>query len=162
MKQAEKLAEEYMKRGDQWVKDAEKWVGDQVKVVAPEGGEAAAGGVSWDGSDFYHFSTSAPAAPAASTSTTRRAISSSALAGSRKEALLRRLREDKDLLLVDPEGENETKERREEFRTWVDKEWETEGKNGREKEEGHVGGIRMALGEPNDDSKFPAEQILSS
>lgn len=148
MKQAEKLAEEYMKKGDQWVKEAEKWVGDAVKVVPPEGGEYL-GGVTWDGSDFYHFSTSAPIAqqPAATgSSVNRRVIPSSAVAGSRKEALLRRLREDKELLLVDPESESETKERRDDFKTWVEKHWASEAKPSRDREEGFVGGIRMALG----------------
>lgn len=154
MKQAEKMAEEYMKKGDQWVKDAEKWVGEAVKVVPPEEQERRAAGMSWDGSDFYSFSTSAPQRKkqdevlfeAGRSSSSDRQVSGVVLAGSRKDALLRRLREDKDLLLVDPESEEETKERRDEFRQWVEQKWGAASKDEREKEEGHVGSIRMALG----------------
>ena len=153
MKQAEKLAEDYMKKGDQWVKDAEKWMEEAVKIVPPEDGDRLVG-MSWDGSDFYSFSTSATPQTKegdvifdAKNKTPRPSMSGVALAGSRKEALLRRLREDKDLLLVDPEGEAESAERRDEFKTWVEKEWPIEGPKGRKEEEGNVGGIRMALGE---------------
>lgn len=158
LKQAEKLAEEYLKKGDQWVKDAEKWVGDNIKVVAPEEAERRAAGMSWDGSDFYSFSTSSPVpkkekeevifdAGASGGRTPRQSMAGVTLAGSRKEALLRRLREDKDLLLVDPEAEGETQQRRDEFRNWVKDKWEKTAKEEREKEEGNVGEIRMALGE---------------
>jgi hypothetical protein len=148
MKQAEKLAEEYMKKGDQLVKDAEKWMGDAVKVVAPEEQEKRAAGMSWDGSDFYSFSTSTPTkGPGGDESRrTQRQVSGLGLGGSRKDALLRRLREDKDLLLVDPESEEEMKERREEYRRWIQEKWETAKKDEREQEEGNVGAIRMALG----------------
>lgn len=154
MKQAEKLAEDYMKKGDQWVKDAEKWVGEAVKVVPPEEQERRAAGMSWDGSDWYSFSTSTPKRkdPTDGTSgdigrtSSERQVSGVVPAGSRKDALLRRLREDKDLLLVDPESEDEMKERREEFRQWIADKWESAKKDEREKEEEHVGAIRMALG----------------
>lgn len=149
MKQAEKLAEEYMKKGDQLVKDAEKWMGDAVKVVPPEEQEKRAAGMSWDGSDFYSFSTSTPThTTSGETGTTRqRQVSGVVLGGSRKDALLRRLREDEDLLLVDPESEAESKERREEYRRWIETKWETAKKDEREQEEGNIGAIRMALGE---------------
>ena len=148
MKQAEKLAEEYMKKGDQLVKDAEKWMGDAVKVVPPEEQERRAAGMSWDGSDFYSFSTSAPASAARipGEQPRERQVSGLGLGGSRKDALLRRLREDKDLLLVDPESEEEMAERRAEFRNWVQEKWDTAKKSEREQEEGNVGVIRMALG----------------
>jgi hypothetical protein len=150
MKQAEKLAEEYMKKGDQLVKDAEKWVGEAVKVVPPEEQERRSAGMSWDGSDFYSFSTSSPTTKGPSLAEGKRAersVSGTVLGGSRKDALLRRLREDKDLLLVDPESEDEMKERREEYRRWIQEKWETAKQNEREQEEGNVGGIRMALGQ---------------
>lgn len=152
MKQAEKLAEEYMKKGDQLVKDAEKWMGEAVKVVPPEEQERRAAGMSWDGSDWYSFSTSAPSRKDAKDNVLfeaggGRQVLGVVLAASRKDALLRRLREDKDLLLVDPESEDETEERREEFRKWVEEKWEAASKDEREKEEGHVGSIRMALGQ---------------
>jgi hypothetical protein len=146
MKQAEKLAEEYMKKGDQLVKDAEKWMGDAVKVVPPEEQERRSAGMSWDGSDFYSFSTSTPTTKASGEKVSQRQVSGLGLGGSRKDALLRRLREDKDLLLVDPESEEEMKERREEYRRWVEEKWETAKKAERKQEEGNVGAVRMALG----------------
>jgi hypothetical protein len=147
MKQAEKLAEDYMTKGDQLVKDAEKWMGDAVKVVPPEEQERRSAGMSWDGSDFYSFSTSTPTAKGPEGEKPRqRQVSGLGLGGSRKDALLRRLREDKDLLLVDPESQEEMKERREEYRRWTQEKWEIAKKGEREQEEGNVGAIRMALG----------------
>jgi hypothetical protein len=149
MKQAEKLAEEYMKKGDQLVKDAEKWMGEAVKVVPPEEQERRAAGMSWDGSDFYAFSTSTPTQKVEGGDSglgRQRQVSGVILGGSRKDALLRRLREDKDLLLFDPESAEESKERREEYRRWVEEKFETAKKDEKEQEEGNIGGIRMALG----------------
>ena len=136
MKQAEKMAEEYLRKGDQWVKDAEKWMGDAVKIVPPDDTRFV---TSWDGSDFYSFSTSTPTSDVVFDA----GKASSVMAGSRKDALLRRLREDKNLLLVDPEGESETSERRAQFRQWVEQQWPQANK---EDEVGHVGSIRMVLG----------------
>lgn len=152
MKQAEKLAEEYLRKGDQWVKDAEKWVGEAVKVVPPEGD--GDGGVHWDGSDWYSFSTSSASTSRAQQTvlfdaeakTPRASVSSIPLAGSRKDAMMRRLREDKTLLMVDPGAETEDAERQAAFRQWLANDWESAGKEGRAKEEGQVGAIRMALG----------------
>lgn len=141
LKQAERLAEDYLRKGDQLVKDAEKWMGDAVKVLPPEGGNTQHLTSSWDGSDWYSFTTS----PALRT----RASSAAPLvpmAGSRKDALLRRLREDKELLMVDPEGEGESAERKAEFQDWVAEQWGSQ-KEGREQEQGQVGNIRMELGE---------------
>ena len=139
------------------MKDAEKWMGDAVRVLPPEGHEPRHVGTSWDGSDWYSFSTST----APTTSSKGGAVSQAngkeqqprlttpalAMAGSRKEALLRRLREDEELLLVDPEGEGESQERKEAFKTWVDVTWHAANTAGRATEEEHVGPIRMALGE---------------
>jgi hypothetical protein len=151
VKQAEKLAEEYLRKGDQWVKDAEKWVGEAVKVVPPEG--EPSGVMSWDGSDWYSFSTSSTSTAPRDTvifdnesKTPRASISGAPLASSRKEALMRRLRDDKDLLLVDPGSEAETSERREAFGSWLNDKWDAANKKERTQEEGHVGSIRMALG----------------
>ena len=138
MKQAEKMAEDYLRKGDQWVKDAEKWMGDAVKVLPPDDGDTRYVATGFDGGDFYSFTTSV------STPTTHQAETRPTAAGSRKEGLLTRLREDKDLLLVDPEGESETDERRKEFRDWVAEVWPTTV--GKETELGNVGAIRMALG----------------
>ncbi|OCF33165.1 hypothetical protein I317_02372 [Kwoniella heveanensis CBS 569] len=154
MKQAEKLAEEYLKKSEGWVKDAEKWMEDAVKVVPPDEDQRMIP-VSWDGSDWYSFSTSTPDNDSGAAGdvlfdsgdgkSRRSSLPSLAMASSRKDALLRRLREDKDALLVDPEGEKETDERKAEFRQWVQQHWEEQKKNGREEEEGNVGSVRMAL-----------------
>ncbi|WVF66303.1 hypothetical protein IAT40_001043 [Kwoniella sp. CBS 6097] len=157
MKQAEKLAEEYLKKSEGWVKDAEKWMEDAVKVVPPDEDQRMVP-VSWDGSDWYSFSTSTPEPSSTDGAgagdvlfdsgdhkSRRSSLPSLALASSRKDALLRRLREDKDALLVDPEGEKETEERKAEFRSWVQEHWEKQKQNGKGEEEGNVGAVRMAL-----------------
>lgn len=157
LKQAEKVAEEYLKRGDQWLHEAEKWVGDAVKVVPPDQDDEGSTRHIWDGNDFYSFSTNTKNTNVKSDTgpkkgdvlfdfKARSELGGRAMAGSRKEALLRRLREDKELLLVNPEGDGETSERKEEFKAWVREKWEKVGKEEREKEEANVGGIRMALG----------------
>lgn len=143
MKQAEKMAEDYLRKGDQWVKDAEKWMGDAVKVLPPDADDDTRYvATSFDGGDFYSFSTSTP--KTSTPTTTHQSELRPTAAGSRKEGLLTRLREDKELLLVDPQGESETDQRRKEFRDWVTEEWPTS--TGKEAEIGHVGAIRMALG----------------
>ncbi|WWC66986.1 uncharacterized protein I206_100893 [Kwoniella pini CBS 10737] len=155
--QAEKLAEEYLKKSEGLLKDAEKWVEDNVKVLPPDSAfdndeDKHMVSMGWDGSDFYSFSTSTPTTASAPKeknvlfdSGDKKPISTLALAGSRKDALLRRLREDKELLLVDPAGEGETAERKEEFRSWVTEHFESQKEEMREAEEGNVGGIRMEL-----------------
>ncbi|WWC85652.1 uncharacterized protein L201_000518 [Kwoniella dendrophila CBS 6074] len=166
MKQAEKLAEEYLKKSESFLKDAEKWVEDNVKVLPPdqqslnnnqdENNNNHMVSMGWDGSDFYSFSTSSPTTSSSNTNfshtstsskdrSSSKPISTLALAGSRKDALLRRLREDKDLLMVDPEGQGETEERKQEFKEWIQNHYENEKKELREQEEGNAGGIRMAL-----------------
>lgn len=138
--QAEKLAEEYLKKGGNLVRDAEaaaeKWVAENVQVVSPDTFIPMGNG------DLYMFSTSASAPPPTSTDTPRASLSVSALAGSRKEALLARLREDEALLLHDPAGETETQQRRDEFALWIADKWPEVS---RKEEEEHIGAIRMAL-----------------
>ncbi|CAK9779773.1 hypothetical protein CC85DRAFT_286274 [Cutaneotrichosporon oleaginosum] len=153
LRQAESLAEEYLKKGGEWARNAEqaaeKWVEENVKVVPPEGVGASLAMGAWDAGELYSFSTMVPekseAPPAEGGRTPRASLSSAAVAGSRKEALLRRLREDKDLLLLDPGAEAETQQRRDEFAAWVRDVWPTAQTAGREAEVGNVGGIRMAL-----------------
>jgi len=135
------MAEDYLRKGDQWVKDAEKWMGDAVKLVPPEDRTMT---TSWDG-EYYAFSTSTT--PKVLFDATPRASSSAVVAGSRKDTLLSRLREDQDLLLVDPQGDEESEERRLAFAQWVAESWPQAGEQGKTAEIGHVGGIRMALGE---------------
>ncbi|ORY22964.1 hypothetical protein BCR39DRAFT_550279 [Naematelia encephala] len=140
--QAEKLAEEYMRRGDQWIKDAEKWVGDAVKLLPPEGEETRFVGM--DGSDFYSFSTSSNPVERGVIFDAESRTPRASVAGSRKEALLRRLRGDQELLLVDPEGTDESAERHQQFREWIEQKWPA-AEGDKVQELGHVGGIRMAL-----------------
>jgi hypothetical protein len=141
VKQAEKMAEEYLRKGDQWVKDAEKWMGDAVKLVPPEDGQNMT--TSLDG-EYYAFSTSS--SPKVLFDATPRASTSAVVAGSRKDTLLSRLREDQGLLLVDPQGKEESEERRQAFAQWLAERWPRDGEQGKAAEIGHVGGIRMALG----------------
>lgn len=155
VKQAEKMAEEYLRKGDQWVKDAEKWMGDAVKVVPPEENDRYIA-TSWDGGDFYAFSTSTTQkAVVDDAGQTPRPSSSAVVAGSRKDTLLSRLREDQGLLLVDPQGPEESQERREAFAQWRKDHWSDASESLRETEAGHVGAIRMALGAC---SKFRADR----
>lgn len=146
MKQAEKLAEEYLKKGDQLVKGAEKWMEDAVKVVPP-----ARGDISWDGSDWYTFTTSAPSAvqpgalfDAGSEGRTPRPVNP-VMGGSRKDGLLYRLRHDESLLLVDPADARESAERQQAFKDWL-LVWEKDGSSLRMREEGEAAQLRMALG----------------
>ncbi|GMK56961.1 hypothetical protein CspeluHIS016_0308010 [Cutaneotrichosporon spelunceum] len=153
LRQAEALAEDYLKKGGEWARSAEqaaeKWVEENVKVVPPQGVGASLAMGAWDAGELYSFSTMVPdeqKAPVAEDGRTPRAsLSSAAVAGSRKEALLSRLREDKELLLPDPGGEAETQQRRDEFAAWVRDIWPTAQTAGREAEVGNVGVIRMAL-----------------
>lgn len=150
MKQAERMAEEYLRKGDQWVKDAEKWMGDAVKVVPPDADDQRYIATSFDGADFYSFSTSTSRTKAgtllfdAEARTPR--SSTSTIAASRKDTLLQRLRQDKQLLLVDPMGAEETTQRHEEFSSWIREHW-PEADSAKEQEVQMVGEIRMALGE---------------
>ncbi|WVN85957.1 uncharacterized protein L203_101115 [Cryptococcus depauperatus CBS 7841] len=146
VKQAEKLAEEYLRKGDQWFKGAEKWMEDAVKVVPPNEEETHIVSLGWDGSDWYSFSTSNDLGNEKHDSRSLRSHAPlTSPASSRKDALLQQLREDKGLLMVDPEGENETEKRKAEFREWVKDHWEHEMAEGKLKEEGFVGEIRMEL-----------------
>lgn len=143
------MAEEYLRKGDQWVKDAEKWMGDAVKVLPPEDPTTRYVATSWDGGDFYAFTTSvAPADQVIFEADPRtpRPSSSAVLGASRKDILLSQLRQNKDLLMLNPESDSETVERRTEYRTWLENMWDAEKEAGKAREIGNVGDIRMALG----------------
>lgn len=120
IQQAEKLAEEYFRHAGEFLKDA-------VKVLPPSDDDE--GGIVWDGSDMYSFSTAGQnqndAAPYDMTRSGSLEVSRSQL---RKEALLRRLRADKELFLVDPAAETESASRRAAFSAFY--EAEIEGKGG--------------------------------
>ncbi len=149
VRQAERMAEEYLKKGDQWVKDAEKWMGDAVKVLPPEDSDTRYIATSWDGGDFYAFSTSSTPSEKVlfdSEPRTPRPSTSAILAGSRKDTLLSQLRQTKELLIVDPQGEDQSPQRREEYRAWLADVWPAESEGGKAREIGNVGNIRMSLG----------------
>lgn len=143
LQQAERLAESYVAKGraagEAWVADAERWVEENVKVVPPEGSVVPSGG--WDAGEWYAFSTSAATPRSASPDAGARA---GVIAGSRKDAMLARLRADRELLLVDPGAADESAERRDAFAKWVAENRDKMAAE-KEKETGNVGGIRMAL-----------------
>lgn len=114
IQQAEKLAEEYFRHAGEFLKDA-------VKVLPPS--EDDQGGMIWDGSDMYAFSTAGQSQDDASPyDMTRSGSLEVSRAQLRKEALLRRLRADKELFLVDPAAETESASRRAAFQAF----WQTE------------------------------------
>jgi hypothetical protein len=142
LKQAEKLAEEYLKKSEGLLAEAGEFLKDAVKVVPPEEGDGSGIGMAWDGSDMYSFSTStANNLPAdevifdqsSSFLGGTRGASSEVIRAQRKDALMRRLRSDKELLLVDPAAEAESLARRESFKAFV--EHEIEGRGGVEGDE---------------------------
>lgn len=145
VKQAEKLAEEYLHKGDKLRKDAEKWIGEAVKVVPPAPGSETAPTVSWDGSDWYSI-VSQGAGPVETQGTGQGSGGPArTLAGSRKDALLARLREDKDLVLVDPLSPDTPPAQRERFERWLAKSWPAP-KETMAAEGGMAGSVRMAVG----------------
>ncbi|EJT50449.1 hypothetical protein A1Q2_04098 [Trichosporon asahii var. asahii CBS 8904] len=155
LQQAEKLAEGYVAKGrgaaEAWAAEAERWVEENVKVVPPPSNLPSGG---FDAGEWYAFTTSAPATGPATPRTESPAPGLGPIAGSRKEALLARLRADTALLLVDPAAETESKERREEYAKWI-RENAEKIPGEKEKEVGNVGEIRMALvPEQLDDGEF--------
>lgn len=135
-KQAERLAEEYLKKSEGLLHDAGEFLKEAVKVVPPEEGGASYQGMAWDGSDMYAFSTSVKSTPGDKNASTTQggggggnspSRSMEFTRASRKDALLKRLRTDRQLLLVDPAGENETPSRREAFQNFVKDTIESQG-----------------------------------
>ncbi|KAJ9123973.1 hypothetical protein QFC22_000764 [Naganishia vaughanmartiniae] len=122
LQQAEKLAEEYLKKSEGLLHDAGEFLKDAVKVVPPEDGDGQA--IAWDGSDMYSFSTAGQSARKFSNSTLvesgRSASTEVSRSQLRKEALLHRLRADKELFLVDPSAETESTSRREAFARFLE------------------------------------------
>ncbi|GHJ88638.1 hypothetical protein NliqN6_5040 [Naganishia liquefaciens] len=126
IQQAEKLAEEYLRKSEDLLHNAGEFLKDAVKVVPPE---SDGHGVVWDGSDTYAFSTADDwKNPSRLSSDNARAtsfeVSRSQL---RKEALLRRLRGDKELFLVDPGAETESSSRRSAFAAFCESEIKQKG-----------------------------------
>lgn len=154
VKQAEKLAEEYLQRGDQLRKEAEKWMSEAVKVVPPSEGGQNAPAVSWDGSDWYGIVSQAPYDASGSSTDTElhaegnliRKSPPRALAGSRKDALLARLREDKELVSVDPRGPSVPAEQRKRYERWLAEKWSGKKTPLVQVETEMAGSVRMAVG----------------
>jgi hypothetical protein len=119
LKQAEKLAEAYLKRGEGLLEEASSFLKDAVKVVPP-GEESGSYTYSWDGTDIYATGDSydQPLQPG------QTEISRSQL---RLNALLRRLRTDMELLLQDPSAETETTARQEAFARFKKEQFESQG-----------------------------------
>ena len=121
-KQAEKLAEDYLKRGEDMLGEAAQQAGsflkDAVKVIPPEqaGGESGSYTYSWDGTDVGIYG-SADDEGRSNTVLFDRSTAGNELSRSqyRLNALLRRLRSDVELLSQDPSAPGETKARREAF-----------------------------------------------
>lgn len=104
---AEKMAEDYLKKSEGVLKEAGRYLQEAVKVVPPT--EGGGGGVSWDGSDVWTLPSPASklggsmifsqtdAQVAALTG-----LSTKSVRAKRKDALLRQLRSDRAVLEVDP------------------------------------------------------------
>lgn len=122
LQQAEKLAEEYLKKSEGLLHDAGEFLKDAVKVVPPENSDGQA--IAWDGSDMYTFSTAGQNASKAYGSNLlesgRSASTEVSRSQLRKEALLHRLRADKELFLVDPSAKSESASRREAFARFLE------------------------------------------
>jgi len=138
---AEKLAEEYLKKSEGVLKEAGRYLQEAVKVVPPiDGGETGsgpAGGVSWDGSDVWTLPSPASklggsvifsqtdAQVAALTG-----LSTKSVRAKRKDALLKQLRSDRAVVEVDPgkeDGEGVDEEVKSLWKKWVKEEVEAQG-----------------------------------
>lgn len=126
IQQAEKLAEDYLRKSEGLLHNAGEFLKDAVKVVPPEGD---AHGVVWDGSDTYAFTTAGDWSDQnrMSSDGTRSTSFEASRSQLRKEALLRRLRADRELVLVDPGAETESSSRRSAFATFCESEIEQKG-----------------------------------
>lgn len=129
VQQAEKLAEDYLRKSEGLFHNASEFLKDAVKVVPP--GEGDAHGVAWDGSDSYAFTTAGDGSDRSAYGSSYDPARSSSFEVSRsqlrKEALLRRLRADKELFLVDPGAETESTSRRSAFEAFWKSEIEQKG-----------------------------------
>ncbi|KAL7411091.1 hypothetical protein BDY24DRAFT_397673 [Mrakia frigida] len=133
---AEKLAEEYLKKSEGVLKEAGRYLQEAVKVVPPiDGGETGTtGGVSWDGSDVWTLPSPASkvggsvifsqtdAQVAALTG-----LSTKSVRAKRKDALLRQLRSDRAVLEVDPAAEEVDEDVRSLWKKWIKEEVEAQG-----------------------------------
>lgn len=105
LKQAEKLAEEYLKRGESLLGEAGTFLKDAVKVVPPDQQSS----VVWDGSDIGMYAEQlggvSAATAAGGAGSSRSPSSDLARSQLRLNALLRRLKGDTELLSLDPLSE---------------------------------------------------------
>ncbi|KAF8532546.1 hypothetical protein JB92DRAFT_3138317 [Gautieria morchelliformis] len=107
VQQAEKLAEQYMHKGEALFKDAGEFLKDAVKVVPPEGGSGVAG-VVWDGTDLWTMPSPIQTNVGRATSKKGKNKESDVIfsvpraAAKRADILLKSLRSDPEALLKDP------------------------------------------------------------
>lgn len=128
IQQAEKLAEDYLRKSEGLLHNAGEFLKDAVKVVPPEEGDVH--GVVWDGSDSYAFTTAGDRNESGYRNSYDGARSTSfevSRSQMRKEGLLRRLRADKELFLVDPGAATESASRRSAFEDFCKSEIEEKG-----------------------------------
>ncbi|CDZ96523.1 Uncharacterized conserved protein, contains BSD domain [Phaffia rhodozyma] len=128
---AEKLAEDYLKKSENLLQDAGKFFQEAVKIVPPTNDGQA--GVSWDGSDMWTIATydggHTPVYSQTDDQVSKLTGKSIAdVRARRQEALLKALRSNKDLLQIDPAGSEETgKDIREAWLAWLKDEVEVKG-----------------------------------
>jgi hypothetical protein len=135
---AEKLAEEYLKKSEGLFREAGTFLQDAVKIIPPDESQ---GGVSWDGSDVWTLparsnklgSSNIVFDQSDAQVAARTGLSASSVRAQRKDALLKQLRSDRSLLMVDPAGEDAEEDVREAWKKWL--ETDVEGKGGIEGDE---------------------------
>jgi hypothetical protein len=132
--QAEKLAEEYLHKSEALLKDAGTFLKDAVKVVPPDEGEDFATNAIWDGTDVWMFpSPVGTAGWGAQKNDKGKAVaappriiqsSNSNVRVTRRDALLKRLKYDAEMLKLDPSQDEIIQER---YSKFVKDEWEGKG-----------------------------------
>jgi len=103
VQQAERLAEQYMSRGEALFKEAGEFLKDAVKVVPPEEADDNAG-VLWDGSDVWPLQTSLSTPSRKGKDKESNTVRA---AGKRAEALLRKLLSNPEDIRKDPESDED-------------------------------------------------------
>ncbi|GJJ06659.1 hypothetical protein Clacol_000854 [Clathrus columnatus] len=109
IQQAEKLAEQYLSKGEALFKEAGFFLKDAIKVLPPEEGDDTTAGVIWDGTDLWPIpsTTSRKGKGKEGSDVTPGASSSLRSLGRRTEILLRKLRTDADEIRKNPEDESD-------------------------------------------------------
>ncbi|KAF8530533.1 hypothetical protein BU17DRAFT_35641 [Hysterangium stoloniferum] len=108
VQQAERLAEQYMSRGEAFLKEAGEFLKDAVKVVPPEEADNTPG-VLWDGTDVWPLQTSLTSGPSRKGKDKESNVifSIPRAAGKRADALLRKLRSNPEDVRKDPDSDED-------------------------------------------------------